>query len=367
MSRTGSASIDKAFCLGQGEGHIANSLPELLAYVIELLQKIRDENAMPDINPLNLEGRVLEDRAYATCLTSGPYAWWFRGVPTDRHRLLSKVFRRFDGKLSEDKRRGQSRMNEFNYPSKVMDAPDLSRRLQHEYSRETRRHSGEGAWNWNVWDCLSEMQHYGMPTRLLDWSYSLTTAAFFAVYYARKDAEDECALRANEECALSRPKPDSGHPTIWILNPRVLSGVYLGEYALNDYAYLEINGSHDEVANKWKHLKFKRGEEQFGRPNWIYRKLIENEGHFPLPASWTNSRLAAQSCCFTLQGCAEPLDKLAQQQFSRKKPLYLLKVRLHRKGVEQAWDQLQSIGIDKRYLFPEKDKIAESIIEHRRI
>ena len=36
------------------------------------------------------------------------------------------------------------------------------------------------------WEILFDMQHYGLPTRLLDWSENLGIATFFAAVYNEK-------------------------------------------------------------------------------------------------------------------------------------------------------------------------------------
>jgi hypothetical protein len=49
------------------------------------------------------------------------------------------------------------------------------------------------------WQILTQMQHYGVPTRLLDWTDRLAVALFFALMGAKDD------------------------PCLWVLNPFLLS------------------------------------------------------------------------------------------------------------------------------------------------
>jgi FRG domain len=318
---------ERAFALGPGAGFACNSLAELFGFVMGLLTWNKDHMAA--------RLRIPES---AKAVLTGPGAWWFRGVDSDQFPLHSGIYWR--------------KIKGLCYSRPVADPEDLDRRLRHEYFQQTRRQFHELA-SYNVWDLLFEMQHYRLPTRLLDWTLNLATAAFFAVYYARQKEEEE-------RCKPEHERKYVPSPTVWILNPRILSAVCLGEYALNDYPYLEMHGTPLEVRH-WTKIPEIRGSKEFGKPNWIYRWLIRTPGHYPLNASWTNPRLAAQMGAFTLQTDAAPLDSLA----NGKDPKFLLKVRLEPKILASAWEELQSVGVDERYLFPERENLTKSIKEHR--
>lgn len=90
--------------------------------------------------------------------------WHFRGVRSDwaLEPTLERVARHWDIKMG--------------------DLPQLERRLVREFRRDYPTNGTEppprddDTLGW-----LALMQHYGAPTRLLDWTYSPFTAAFFAL------------------------------------------------------------------------------------------------------------------------------------------------------------------------------------------
>jgi len=229
----------------------------------------------------------------------------------------------------------------------------LEQLLHHEYAQMTRgRFSDVSS---NPWDRLFEMQHYGLPTRLLDWSINLGHALWFA-------------LQSHKRTTKARHDP-----VIWILNPRLLAKVSLGEAALNDFAYLELYGS-DEEMRAWQprvsHLP-RQPSDRLGRI-LQYLSRHPSRGHFQILPSWTNPRLAAQMGCFTLQSGIEaikspPLDKFAWQSQSRGHVPFLYKICLRASAAPEAADALSCLGINAYSVFPELHETCSWIKDIRNV
>jgi hypothetical protein len=83
---------------------------------------------------------------------------WYRGLSCSRFALLPKIMR--DGKSPDD-------------------VFDRERRLLTRFRQRSMAYWPSG-YPQNDWEHLFAMQHYGMPTRLLDWSENLFVATHFA-------------------------------------------------------------------------------------------------------------------------------------------------------------------------------------------
>lgn len=106
------------------------------------------------------------------------------------------------------------------------------------------------------WETLSTMQHWGAPTRALDWTTSLDVALFFAVY--------------GSFC----------FPTIWMINPYDINEKAVGKRVIFDevdhppYDYIDTLGG----------------------------KGLPHTSPIALSVAWMNERIERQAGLFTIHG-----------------------------------------------------------------
>lgn len=184
--------------------------------------------------------------------TKGWDTKWYRGAKNPSHQLVPKIFRNIDhanreGYLAvEFRRRAHARLKEISTP----------------------------------FDWLCAMQHFGIPTRILDWTESLPVALYFAV---RPLGFMEIV------------------PTVWVLDPFRL---YAESFKKAKKEIIPIPEFDSVEANC--DLAF---DEWDG-------KLLKNATELPLPVApnFIFERLALQNGAFTLHGKSQlALEKLLDQ------------------------------------------------------
>ncbi len=181
------------------------------------------------------------------------------------------------------------------------------------YSRPYLGHAG------NEWELLVAAQHHGLPTRLLDWSYSPLIAAHFATIGPR----------------------DRGDRVVWRLDwKRMHCAFGLPELALliQDLDRLfETDGGF----TPWK--LFSRQSED--KP---FACMLE-------PPS-LDVRIVSQSATFTL--CSDkrqPFDRFLEEQGLGD---ILTRYVIPADAVDPLRDQLDLVGIDERRIFPDLEGVA---------
>lgn len=221
---------------------------------------------------------------------------WFRGQNSSDKPLLPGLYRSDD--LPQ---------YEFNFRNdfKIKALPFLS---------DTTFAHPNSNWDWYIL-----MQHYGLPTRLLDWSEGSLIALYFALFYKRED--------------------DESNACVWMLNP------------------FELNRKTLQRAEILIH------SEEVLRP---YMDGIDDSELMPqypaaLQPSFNSKRIVVQKGCFTVHGHDRtPLEKLAGLE-------------AHIKKIEIRYEELELIkadlilgGITETMLFPELGSLSREILAYYR-
>lgn len=220
--------------------------------------------------------------AYRALRTS---RWWFRGIGKD-YPIQAKLFR-YDLNALDEK-----------YDDVIETYEDVEDRVFQLIAYSTAHDVDE------LFHPLKHLaikaQHYGMPTRLIDFTANFNVALYFAV-----------------DSWLSEKEKNTDDPVIWILNPRLLNKAQLGTYSLDFFPHLALRGKcsqygqEEETFSHWKSGKIKEalelvkdnngGKFPFGTDGWLYRFLSRNGGFYPMISAWTNERIRVQQGTFVLQ------------------------------------------------------------------
>ncbi len=147
----------------------------------------------------------------------------------------------------------------------------------------------------NDWDILAEMRHYGVPTRLMDWTEELFVALYFALDPIRRRIEEHehnegPYERKEDSFWIPTTEPE---PCLWILNPYHLLRAS-GLHSIVEVHRPGLGGDyHDVFLDEEKGIQWK-----FEHP-------------IPILPPWSNRRIQAQRGFFTVHGRSRaPLDSV---------------------------------------------------------
>ena len=166
----------------------------------------------------------------------------------------------------------------------------------------------------DYYEWLFLMQHYGTPTRLLDWSENAIVALAFASQYRNKDVESDDAV-------------------IWCLNP------------------IELNklNSNDRIINICTDESMATLFNSERTPN-LYPLAIWG--------AYESERIIAQQGVFTLF----PFSDSFSLESKEKADTFLYKIIIPSEYIKDIASDLYQIGVNEMSLFPEPESISKEIV-----
>lgn len=232
---------------------------------------------------------------------------WYRGHSSSKYILAPSIFR--------NPYKGKIKLYEgiFKNDFKARAVPFLDRMPDQEL------------------DWMFLMQHYKIPTRLLDWSED----AFIALLFALKNHDEALGLNA----------------VVWILNP----------YELNKRAYesIRITGEYTKLIIPNLMNNNNNSDLQMLYKWYVEEPMIKINYPLAILPPKNNKRIIAQKGTFTIFPILETVEPM---EMLDGKDQFLWKIEVKNESVKDVLKELNSLGINETSLFPELDSIALEII-----
>lgn len=190
----------------------------------------------------------------------------------------------------------------------------------------------------DLWGIAALAQHYGIPTRLLDWTANINTALYFAIVDYIKPLTEEARLERNKGYLLNRGKIEDEYCEIWALDTKVV------------------------VARDGKLPLQLIRPPYHGNPN-----LAAQEGVFTLwPVSKPRLTMKKDEKLDTTWLNQTPLDVLLVQKLEELKAEerpYLYRIAFPQSAAVELYQYLEREGHTAARLFPGYGGVVQSIIE----
>jgi hypothetical protein len=218
--------------------------------------------------------------------------------------------------------------------------PSTALEIEHAMMREFRRRYSGPDERRVVYDgmyCLAKMQHYGAPTRLLDWSYSFFVALFFAIESADVWFEKE---------DLPPDRPESKPAVIWAFQ----------------YDWIKQKCIELKIDNKWRRTNIdeNRASKSFLEDEYMKRqdRMVFAESALPL-----NGRLANQQGVFLLSGLAsESVDQVFNSLIDKPSILWRIELQLSAEAFSEVVTKLNRMRMRHSTIYADSNEWGRDLV-----
>ncbi|MCH7965023.1 MAG: FRG domain-containing protein [Bacteroidetes bacterium] len=220
---------------------------------------------------------------------------WYRGVLNKDYKLVPSIYR--------------DEIWKYNIT--------FAYNLFNEFIRPARSFNKDYV-NFNKWEWYQLQQHYGLPTRLLDWTQGSLIALYFSV----------------------RKLEHSISPSVWVINPFKLNYISIG---INKVLYTDklIQDKDDSIIEKF-----------------IYDDKDLQEYPVAILPTYLDNRLSSQKSTFTVHGLSR--DGIEQFLFKNNKN-NVVQLLLDPSQSKIIKDQLSEAGISEYTLFPDLEGLSREL------